>query len=262
MGHTFVAYIDESGDDGLGNFRQPGARGGASNWLVLSALLFRKAHDLDAVSWRDQITKRMPEKKSRHLHFANLNHGQKLFAVRKIASYPVKAVSVVAHKPNIADGTYTEKNQLYFDLARRLIERLSWLSRDLRPEAPEGDGRLEITFSRRGHMSYGDFRAYMQWLKLNEHNEVHWPVIDVDGILARDHSTRAGLQLVDTVASAIAGGVEPDRYGNCESRYAEILKPIIYNRQGDYFSYGLSFYPAHTEISLSVEQQRLIKLFK
>jgi hypothetical protein len=31
MAHSFIAYVDESGDDGLpGHYRQAGARGGAS----------------------------------------------------------------------------------------------------------------------------------------------------------------------------------------------------------------------------------------
>jgi hypothetical protein len=37
MPHSFLAFIDESGDDGFGNYREPGKSGGASHWLVLSA---------------------------------------------------------------------------------------------------------------------------------------------------------------------------------------------------------------------------------
>ncbi|MCJ7994578.1 DUF3800 domain-containing protein [Rhizobium cremeum] len=135
MPHTFIAYIDESGDDGLGNYREPGGRGGASSWLVLSALLFRKQYDLEAVTWRDQISSRMPERKNRILHFAELSHGQKLVAVRELASHPVRAISVVGYKRNIPDGIYTERNQLYFYLTRYLIERISWLCRDMRPRS-------------------------------------------------------------------------------------------------------------------------------
>lgn len=138
MAHSFVAYIDESGDDGLGKFRQVGQRGGSSRWLVISACLFRQTHTLDAVAWRDEISARMPERNSRTLHFAKLNHGQKLAAVQTIASKPVRALSVIAAKEPIPEGVYTEKNQLYFYLTRYLIERLSWLCRDYRPMVPEG----------------------------------------------------------------------------------------------------------------------------
>lgn len=264
MSHTFVAYIDESGDDGLGKYREPGGRGGASSWLILSAMVFRKQFDLEAVTWRDQIVAKMPDRKSRNLHFAELNHNQKVVAARDLATRPIRALSVVAYKRDIPDGIYTERNQLYFYLTRYLIERISWLCRDMRPRAPEGDGRVQITFSRRGGMSYDDFKSYMQHLQQNGADDirVHWPVIDIAGIEAQDHNKRASLQLADIIASSVASGVEPDRYGNCESRHAEILRPIIYKRNDNYFSYGMKFYPHHEGLTLTADQQRTVDLFK
>lgn len=38
---SFVAYIDESGDDGLTNFRVAGRRGGSSHWLNVSSTVMR-----------------------------------------------------------------------------------------------------------------------------------------------------------------------------------------------------------------------------
>lgn len=264
MSHSFVAYIDESGDDGIGNFRQPGAHGGASNWLVISALVLRQTNELDAVSWRDGIGALMPEKRSRSIHFANMNHGQRVAATRSLGQRPIRTVSVLSNKRTIPDGVYREKNQLYFYLTRYLLERVSWLCRDLRPKVHQGDGRVKITFSRRGGMSYPDFRDYLQRLKdsADPDIKVHWPVIDIDGIDAKDHSTHAGLQLVDTVASAFASGVEPDKYGNCECRYAENLKRVVYERNGNFLSYGVKIVPRHTEMEITPEQARMIELFK
>lgn len=47
--HSFVAYIDESGDDGLilGT--------GASTWFVLSAVVVRHLHDLSVVKLVDEV---------------------------------------------------------------------------------------------------------------------------------------------------------------------------------------------------------------
>ena len=106
MSHTYLAFIDESGDDGLsGPFRQPGHDGGSSRWLVISACLFRATHTLDAVRWRNEITGLMPEKKSRDLHFAKMNHGQKLATVHAIATKPVRAISVIASKESLSKAT-------------------------------------------------------------------------------------------------------------------------------------------------------------
>lgn len=266
MAHSYVAFIDESGDDGLGNYREPGQRGGASKWLVISAIVYRLQYDLEAVHWRDAITSKMPEKKKRTLHFAEMNHGQKLLTVKSIVDLPVRGISVIDYKPIIPDGVYTEKNQHYFYLTRYLLERISWLCRDLRPKVPEGDGRVKITFSRRGGMQYADFRSYLLHLKQDTESDIriHWPVIDIDGIEAKDHSTLAGLQLVDIIASAVANGLELDRYGNCEPRYAETLKQIIYCRKHNYFSYGMKFVRTQQELRqhLNEEQCRTLDLFK
>jgi hypothetical protein len=263
MSHSYVAYIDESGDDGLGKFREPGQHGGASSWLVISACLFRSAHTLDAVAWRDEISAKIPEKKSRTLHFAELRHGQRVVAAQTIAEKPLRALSVLAAKRPIPDGIYTDKNQLYFYMTRYLIERLSWLCRDMRPRVPEGDGRVAITFSRRGGMSYDDFRDYLRRLQATNDQDVriHWPVIDIDAVSAKDHSTNASLQLADAIASSFASALEPNQYGNCETRYAEILKPVTYHRNGNYLSYGVKLVPNADECQLNDEQRRAVALF-
>ena len=129
---------------------------------------------------------------------------------------------------------------------------------------PEGDGLVKIIFSRRGGLSYQDFKNYLQVLRntLDDTVRIHWPVIDVDGIEAKDHSASAGLQLADIAASAITAGVESDYFGNCEKRYAEIIKPVIYNRSNNYLSYGLKIVPRPEEMLLSDQQLTFIDLFK
>lgn len=206
----------------------------------------------------------MPEKKRRDIHFSSMNHGQRIVAVQRLANRPIRAISILSNKTTIPDGVYTNKNQLYFYLTRYLIERVSWLCRDMRPRVPQGDGRVKITFSRRGGMSYPDFRAYLECLKGTTDQEIniHWPVIDIEGISAVDHSTNAGLQLADAIASGFAAGVEPDRYGNCECRHAETLTPIVYRRSGNYLSYGAKFVPNPAEMNLTEQQRQMVRLFR
>lgn len=264
MAHSFIAYIDESGDDGLEKFRVAGKRGGSSTWLNVSCLVTRHTHNLDVVGWRDQISALSPQRKGKAVHYMDLNHGQRVAAAQILSKLPIRSCNVISNKGTIPAGTYDEKNQLYFYLTRYLIERLSWLCRDMRPSVPEGDGLVQIVFSRRGGMSIVDFKEYLNRLK-NEGDDdirIHWPVIDIEGILAFDHSVNAGLQLADINTSAIASGLEPDLYGNCESRYAEILKPIVYCRRGNYYSYGMKVVPKISEMELSEQQARTLKLFE
>jgi hypothetical protein len=265
MSHTYLAFIDESGDDGLkAPFRGPGSQGGSSRWLVLSACVIRAVNSHDAVNWRDEIRSKMPEKQARDLHFARLNHGQKVAAVRILATKPVRTISVIASKEHLQSRAFGAKNQLYFFMARYLIERLSWLCRDFRRLAPEGDGRVAITFSRRGGMQYDAFRSYLTGLHGNRDSDVriHWPVIDIDAVDARDHSTSACLQLSDIVASSFSAGFEPDRYGNCEPRYSQMLKPITYSRGHNYLSYGVKIVPNPEICMLSEDQAFSLSIWK
>lgn len=206
----------------------------------------------------------MPDRKKRILHFAELNHGQRVAAARYLGNKPIRAINVISNKTCLQKDVFTEKNQLYFYLTRYLIERVSWLCRDMRPLVPEGDGRVKIIFSRRGGLSYDNFKEYMTHLTSAVDNEVriHWPVIDIGAIEAREHSKSASLQIADIVASSFANAFEQDRYGNSEWRYAELLKRIVYNRKNNFLSYGMKFHPSIKDLQLSDEQKRAITLFE
>lgn len=133
----------------------------------------------------------------------------------------------------------------------------------MRGRAPEGDGRVKIVFSRRGGLSYEGFRSYLNLLRETDDPQIsiHWGVIDIDGIEAVDHSKRAGLQIADIIASSMTAALEPDIYGNCECRYAEILKSRIYCRDGNYFSYGAKLVPRWKNIPLNRQQMKFVELF-
>jgi hypothetical protein len=266
MTHSYIVYIDESGDDGLGNYKVPGKGGGASHWLSIGAVVWRYSRDLDAVQWGKEIQAKLSEKRQNApLHFAKLNHQQRVMAVNQLSQRPLRIISVIANKPSIPSGTYTSKNQLYHYMCRYLLERVSWLCRDMRKTVPEGDGRAKIIFSRRGGMSYTDFQQYLQLLKVRTDldTRVHWPVIDIEAIEALDHSTRMGLQLADIAVAGISAGLEPDYYGNFETRFAKELKPRVYCNQKNYLSYGIKIVPSLDKLPpLSEGQSDFFNLFQ
>jgi Protein of unknown function (DUF3800) len=266
MSHTFIAYIDESGDDGLsGRYREPGKGGGASHWLGIGAVVWRVSRDLDAVKWAKDVIAQLPEqKRSKPLHFVNLTHPQRIMALSGISAKPMRIIAVISNKPSIPEGTYTEKNQLYHYLSRYLIERISWLSRDMRPKAPEGNGQVKIIFSRRGGMSDPDFRAYLNHLKGADDPEIriHWPVIDIEGIESFDQANRFGLQLADLAISGICNALEPDFYGNCEPRFCRMLKRNVYERNRNYLSYGAKIVPSADKLHQSPTLTEFLDIFK
>lgn len=253
MAHSFIAYIDESGDDGLiGRFRNPGNGGGPSHWFVIGATVWRLSRDLDMANCAKSIIHKLPSRKrSKPLHFTELDHAQRVMAISQMIDKPFRAIGVFAHKPVIPDGIYVAKNQLYHYMTRYLIERLSWLCRDLRKQVPEGDGRLKIVFSRRGGMDYPDFQQYLRRLRDANDSEIriHWPVIDIDSVEAHDNGQRYGLQLADIAVGGLRSALEPDLYGNVEPRFAEMLKRNTYGRDGKYLSYGAKLVPAYDRIA-------------
>jgi len=92
MSPTFVVYIDESGDEGFSFDR------GSSEWLILSAVVIRKAKDLDLVKLTDHVKCKLNKPKKKPLHFRDLKHAQRLLLVDKIAKADLRVISVLTHK--------------------------------------------------------------------------------------------------------------------------------------------------------------------
>lgn len=266
MSHSFIAYIDESGDDGLsGRFREPGRRGGSSHWLAIGAVVWRSSRDLDFVQVAKAIASKLPgEKGSKPLHFSNFDHAQRVMAINQLCDQPMRIVTVIANKPTVPEGVYTNRNQLYHYMTRYLIERISWLCRDLRKTVPEGDGRVKLVFARRGGMSYPDFKDYLEKLKQKQDDDIqiHWPVIDINGIEALDQPARYGLQIADLCVSGITWALEPDFYGNSEPRFARMLKERVYSRNGNYLSYGAKLVPPADKLPKSKQISEFVEIFK
>lgn len=263
MSHSFNVYIDESGDDGMENFRQVGGGGGASQWLAIGACVVRTSRDLDLVELRDRIRSECrTNSPKRDIHFKNLKHIQKRRACQILAGQPLRFSCVLGLKNTPNAAPFKQKNQLYFYLTRFLIERVSWMCRDKRPLVPEGNGRAKITFSRRGGLSYDGFREYLSKLKNEHQTEIYWPVIDIEAVDAQDHSRLAALQIADCGVSAIAAAIEPDIYGNVEQSYLHKIANNIYNRKGNYLSYGLKCLPAIDLAELNPSQAAAFERFR
>lgn len=102
-------------------------------------------------------------------------------------------------------------------------------------------------------MSYDDIRSYLDGLIANEALKVggerihdirlNGEIIKTSQIQTFTSGKRAGLQIADAVASSCFYGLEPSRVGYIESRYVEMLKPVIYTRGGKTLSYGMKFFP-------------------
>lgn len=246
MKSSFIAYVDESGDEGF-VFNRDGA--GSSRWFVLSAAVIRQTNDLQMVSCLKEVRRVLKKEPKTPLHFVDLKHEQRVPYIRRVGELPIRTVSVLVYKPLIAEPEKFQNTKylLYRYATRLLLERISWLVRDQR-RLGEGDGFAEVIFSNRSNMSYDDIRSYLRLLlSQSEANpsqvQLDATVIDPERISAVEHSKLAGLQVADAVASGFHFAVKVNRYGETEMGYLSHLKKTIYRHKGAVLGYGLKLWP-------------------
>lgn len=254
---SFRVYIDESGDEGF-VFRDGGQ--GSSRWLVLSAVVTRREHDAVVVKLMDDVRELLGRPRRQQLHFVRLAHAQRIAYAREVGKARLRTVSVLIHKPSINDPEtfQAQKHQLYRYACRLLLERVSWLCRDHRING-QGNGLAEIIFSNRGQMSYDDLRGYLCRLSENPRVNIEWSVIDPATVRAVQHSQMAGLQVADAVASGAFAAVNPNQFGDIESRYLSELLPVAYRHERRLLGYGLKFWPVDID-TLQKENPQLAGL--
>lgn len=181
MSASFVAYIDESGDEGF-KFAQ-----GSSEWFVLSAVITRKKYDLATVKLVDDVRTLLNYQPKKVLHFRNMKHEHRVPYVERIAQAPLRAISILVHKPSLLEPeVFQERHRMYRYIVRYLLERVSWFCRDHHDSKRfGGDGSVEIVFSNRAGMSYDMIRDYLQRLEADSDRfgcSIHWPAIKSDQI--------------------------------------------------------------------------------
>lgn len=245
MTTSFVAYVDESGDEG---FKFLPNEQGSSRWFVLSALVTLKENDLQVVQLARQARDLLKKDPKKALHFRELRHEQRVPLARLIGEAPVQTVSVLIHKPSIKEPEVFQQQAyaLYHYATRLLVERVSWLCRDHQRKG-RGDGTVEMVFSNRSAMSYDNLRGYLNRLKVGQAGaevRVDWSVVDPQRIRAVNHDQLAGLQLADAVASGVFFSVHRNPYGEYEDRYLRLMGKTIYRHKGTVDGYGLKLWCA------------------
>lgn len=246
MKASFIAYVDESGDEGF-VFNADGS--GSSRWFVLSAAVIRATNDLEMVRCLKEVRAVLQKEPKTPLHFVDLKHEQRVPYIRRVGELPLRTVSVAIYKPLIREPEKFQNTKylLYRYATRLLLERVSWLCRDQR-RAGEGDGFCEVIFSNRSNMSYQEIRDYLRLLlQQSEANpeqvQLDHTVIAPERIRAVEHSKLAGLQVADAVASGLHFALKVNRYGETETGYLPHLKKTLYRHKGETMGYGLKVWP-------------------
>lgn len=255
MAASYVVYVDESGDEGfVFNEDLPGS----SKWFVLSAVVIRKALELDTAKLLDEYRARMRWVR-KPIHFRNLKHESRLPLVDLISKARVRVLVVAIHKPSLKEPEkFQKKSVLYHYATRFLLERVSWCCRDYRRNDDDGDGSAELVFSHRTGTSYPELAAYFERLRRKsevEDVQIDWGIINPNAVRAVNHDAMMGLQIADACASAFFYGLEPNPQGFNEPRYSAMLKPVVYGRRGQRIGYGVKLWPRETDALLASDSR-------
>lgn len=243
MPSSFVAYIDESGDEGF-TFRADGS--GSSRWLVLSAAVFQRINEPASVSALRSVRERLRWEPKKAFHFSAMRHEARLVLLNEISRLRFQTVTIASYKPDIEVPDFHRSNKfsLYRHLTRLLVERVSWLCRD-QSQPSEGDGTVELIFSDRASMSYDDIRSHIDGLRHRSWEgvdiNIHWPSIDTGRLRAVAHGQLAGLQIADAIATSYYYGIQLSRFGIADPGYLRLLRHHAYRHEGACFGYGLKF---------------------
>lgn len=276
----YVAYIDEAGDDGLNNPLRPGDSRGASEWMVMSAIVVRESNDASMVSWLRQIVDKLHQPQITHLHFRKLREDKKAVVCQEIAGLPVRCFIVMSHKTNMrgyrnlaAEKATVNPTAWFFCwLSRLLLERVTGYCGE-RTLAHYGEHRaVRIEFSERGGVKVDDVKRYYRYLSdqtrlgllhLDRFN-LNWSVVDIDQISSHPNRMRAGLQLADAVSSSFFQAVERTQSGVVRPEPAKLLRPRVCQRRGSRgvrYGYGLKVMPTWIPPRLPPDQRHILDFY-
>jgi hypothetical protein len=239
---SFIAYIDEAGDEGF-TFRDPPERG-SSEWFLLSAIVVRESHKKEEIIALRDCIKTHYKGEWPKLHFHELRHEQRAALSFHLSQRPFRIVTVCWNKRIIhEDGkqhTLDEKSKLHNYAVRYLTERLSWLAWDHRDS--DNPAPMKLVFSKCKNLSYENLKRYFQHLRTLK-TEIRWNLVNTDNFQVRAASELLGLKAADCVVSGLRLGLELGPNQLCIDTYCRHFKRITYQHNGQLLQYGLKIMP-------------------
>lgn len=267
----YIAYIDEAGDPGLKSVR-PIDENGATEWLVLSAVVIKAERENEVKGWVETIISDLGIRQRRDLHYRDLSPTRKIAAGKKIAALPVRAFAICSNKKNMRrhrnDRAAKIPSQQWFYnfCVRLLLERVTaYCAR--RTIGDYGEERpVRVEFSEKGGHRYSQTSAYHYYLKEQQagkgvYLDKRQPVagmLDWQLMEAFPHGERAGLQIVDFVASAFYQAIDCGGPGKWDCEPAKTLGAILPRERGSRRDFSVALFPTPPSKANLTELQRVI----
>jgi hypothetical protein len=278
--YDYIAYIDESGDPGIERVR-PIDNPGGTEWLVIGAAVIRASNELAPVQWVRSILDSVGRRQTLELHFRDLTDWRKAMACQKLATLPLVAFAMLSNKKNMRQHTnaraaaksspLTTKQVFYNYCLRLILERITdfCLRDSLRTY---GSPRyVKLIFSKRGGHNYAHTFVYNEILKrqsraqttMLRRREIKWQVVDFRLQEDAPHTSVAGLQLADVIASAFYQAVDILPPTKWDPHNAKLLRPRMAREAGFWRDYGVAFQPSPqlTKANLLPSQKDIFEFY-
>ena len=276
--HHYVAYIDESGDDGL-NLVKPVDSNGASEWFILGAMVISAARERQVQTWHQQALKLLGSKQLKEIHFVKLNNARKSTICSYLATLPARYFVLASNKKNMKGyinpfaDKIPSKNWFYCWLTRLLLERITNFVHT-HSISTYGEAKyLKLQYSNRGGLSIAQMNAYYEWLKYKgsagrqflplgdlKHEVLHRDLIEVF-----NQKDKLGLQFGDVVASSFLKSCDVYTSGGCDPYFAKLLRPRMARSpdktSGKIAGYGVKLMPNLKDAKLRPDQQAIFSYY-
>ncbi|TKT71286.1 DUF3800 domain-containing protein [Afipia massiliensis] len=272
----YVLYVDEAGDPGLARI-QPMDANGASEWLSIGAVLVRQERERDTVSWVQEIRQLINATQRPDLHFRGLNAARKALLCDHLAKLPLRCFALLSNKKNmlrhqnerVQAARPFNQEWFYNWCIRLLLERVTDFVEADALKTYGSAKHLQVVFSERGGMRYGQTAAYHDLLKeqarsnstLLNKRTIKWKVLHPASNRIIAHAKNAGVQLADAVASSFYQGANTLSVSTWDPAFAKMLKPVIPTENGRHADYGVTLLPVWHKAKLTSDQEQLFRFY-
>jgi hypothetical protein len=275
---SYIAYIDEAGDAGLKNIRTRTSPG-ASEWLVMAAVLVRAEREREVNGWARQMLASLDQPQARQLHFRNIPVQKRKSVVRQLATLDVRLFVLISNKRNMqgyrnlnAERSGVNETAWFYVWCTKLLMESITNYCGRRSQREHGEPRtVRCEFSATGGLKLADLRAYYRYIKdqaamgisFNKDFPLDWDVVNPDEMFVYPNAERYGLQLADILASAFYAGLEYPDSGQPNPEYAKLLLPrICQGRNHKRFMYGVKVLPRWLGSRLPADQRAILDFYK
>lgn len=237
MACDLIAYVDESGDEGLNEHAFS-----SSPWFLNSCVIFPANTQRSPAEIIRSTRVSIGQPETGTIKLTNIEHHSRLAFVDQITRSALVASAVLVHKVSVKKkGAFSEPLLMYRYTIKLLLERISWLAR-------MKNCRCKMIFSIRKGAKREDLDEYIAKLKQKHirggwlyNHRIKWDFLEEDYDIEHE-AENPGLRIADAVVSAFGYAVNP-RHDFTEPRYAIMLKPVMFKHNNNYARYGVKIFP-------------------